>query len=161
MSQADQLDRPTGGGEAVSKSRLRAWLQVLKLSRSIETALRERMRSEFGSTLPRFDVLAALDRAETGMRMSDLSRALMVSNGNVTGIVDRLVDDGLIVRAPVQGDRRAWIVRLTNKGRQHFATMAQVHEQWIDELLGGLAPGDARTLDRIVSAARRGGEDQT
>ena len=160
MSPADRLDTPAGGDEIASKSRLRAWLQVLKLSRSVETALRERMRVEFGSTLPRFDVLAALERSQTGLRMSELSRALMVSNGNVTGIVDRLADDELIVRVPVEGDRRAWIVQLTDKGRRHFNRMARVHEQWIDELLGGLAAGDAKTLDRIVSAARRGGEER-
>ena len=78
--------------------------------------------------------------------MSELSGALRVSNGNVTGIVDRLVNDGLIVRAPVPGDRRAMVVRLTQKGREVFAGMAEAHEGWIDELLGGADADEAAAL---------------
>jgi DNA-binding MarR family transcriptional regulator len=134
----------------LSKARLRAWLQILKVSRKIEGELREKMRLEFGSTLPRFDVLAALYRERDGMRMSELSKSLMVSNGNVTGIVDRLVSEGLVVRVPVENDRRASIVRLTAAGEKDFAARALVHENWVSDLFSDLSAGDADALIRIL-----------
>ena len=136
-----------------SKQRLRFWLRLLKLQRRMEAVLREKLRAEFGTTLPRFDVMAALYHHERGLRMSALSSFLKVSNGNVTGIVDRLVHDGIIIRVPVKGDRRAMTVRLTTKGRDEFADMARVHETWVDELLADLPPADAEAmiagLDRL------------
>jgi DNA-binding MarR family transcriptional regulator len=132
--------------DAPSKDRLRLWIRLLRASRSIEAELRERLKTEFGSTLPRFDVLAALYREPDGMAMSDLSRFLLVSNGNVTGIVERLVADGLVVRSKRDGDRRASIVRLTSRGAETFARMAAAHESWVDTLLGGVGREDARRL---------------
>jgi DNA-binding MarR family transcriptional regulator len=108
---------------------------------------------EYNTTLPRFDVLAALYRAEKGMKMSELSSELMVSNGNVTGIIERLVADGLVVRVSVENDRRAMLVRLTRKGREDFAAMAGVHRGWVDELLGGLDEDAARQLMALLGAA--------
>jgi DNA-binding MarR family transcriptional regulator len=131
---------------AASKARLRVWLRILKVSRMIERELRERLRVEFDTTLPRFDVMAALYRAEEGLNMSELSGVLRVSNGNVTGIVDRLVRDGLIVRVPVEGDRRAMIVRLTKKGRTHFSELAEAHEGWVNELLRSVDAPEAEKL---------------
>ncbi|MCC0027773.1 MAG: MarR family transcriptional regulator [Brucellaceae bacterium] len=143
---------------AASKARLRLWLKLLKAARLVEADLRERFRADFASTLPRFDVMAALRRSPDGLRMSALSAELKVSNGNVTGIVDRLVADGLVVRVPVDNDRRAMMVRLTGKGCETFDLLAAAHEGWIDGLLGGVAPGEARdlgeTLDRISAEAR-------
>ncbi len=118
----------SGPGGANSKSRLRLWLRILKASRLIETELREKLRVEFASTLPRFDVMAALSRDPQGMKMSALSGVLRVSNGNVTGIIDRLESDGLVVREKVAGDRRALRARLTDKGRREFARQAEAHE---------------------------------
>jgi DNA-binding MarR family transcriptional regulator len=100
---------------SIAKDRLRLWLRLLKATRLVEGALRERMRAERGTTLPRFDVMAALYRAGEGLRMSDLSGVLMVSNGNVTGIVDRLEAEELVERVAVAGDRRAIRVRLTRR----------------------------------------------
>ena len=147
-----------------SKHRLRLWLRILKVSRRVEGELRERLRSEFGSTLPRFDVMAALDRAENGLRMSDLSGVLKVSNGNVTGIVDRLEADGLVERLAVEGDRRAMAVRLTDQGRAAFRELAAVHEGWVNELFDVIdaeqAEALARQLDEIAgpSGGQRGVE---
>jgi DNA-binding MarR family transcriptional regulator len=141
--------RLSGGldaASAASKARLRVWLRILKVSRIIERELRERLRVEFDTTLPRFDVMAALYRAEKGLNMSELSGVLRVSNGNVTGIVDRLVADGLIMRVPVEGDRRAMIVRLTKKGRTHFSELAKVHEGWVSELLRSVDANEAEKL---------------
>ena len=130
--------------DAASKERLRMWLRMLKSTRRVEAALRDRLRREFGSTLPRFDVMAALARYDDGLKMSALSGVLRVSNGNVTGIVDRLVEEGLVVRVQVPGDRRAALVRLTRKGRETGARQAEAHESWISELLGDVSLDEAR-----------------
>lgn len=143
-----------------SKERLRGWLRLLKTTRFIEAELRERMRLTFGTTLPRFDVLAALHRAQgearagapAGLRMSELSGTLRVSNGNVTGLVDRLVEDGLVRRDVVEGDRRSFRVCLTEAGRAHFEEMAAIHEVWVDELL---SPIDAEGLETIMTRLAR------
>lgn len=129
-----------------SKARLRLWLRLLKASRLIETELREGLRVEFGTTLPRFDVMSALSRDPEGMKMSEVSSVLKVSNGNVTGIIDRLVDDGLVVREKVPGDRRASRVRLTGRGRSEFARQAEAHEAWIDALLKAVDGAQAERL---------------
>lgn len=136
--------------EPQSKQNLRLWLRLLKASRIIETQLREKLRLEFASTMPRFDVLAALYRFEKGLKMSELSNVLMVSNGNVTGIVDRLVKDGLVLRVPVAGDRRALLVRLTAKGREIFTEQADAHESWVDDMLSEFASkGGAEFSDQL------------
>ncbi len=152
------------GLEPQSKNSLRIWLRLLKATRIIETQIREKLRREFCSTMPRFDVLAALYRFETGLKMSQLSKELMVSNGNTTGIVDRLVKDGLIIRVPVVNDRRALLVRLTTKGRQEFARHAEAHEKWVDEILSGFTAGKtaefSNQLDRLVETLEQGNKPQ-
>ena len=132
--------------EDVSKERLRLWLRLLKTTRSIEANLRENLRDEFGTTLPRFDVMAALSRYEDGLKMSEISGVLRVSNGNVTGIVDRLSEDRHLVRVSVPGDRRASRVRLTKKGLEEFDRQAKAHERWIAEALGEFSAQDARDI---------------
>ena len=138
------------GADSTEKKRLRLWLRLLKVSRQIESDLRERMRRQFGSTLPRFDVLAALYRSEAGLKMSELSSALRVSNGNVTGIIERLVSEELVVREAIPGDRRAMRVRLTQLGRKDFANMAMVHKGWINELLAGINAEDADLISQLL-----------
>jgi len=137
-----------------TKERLRLWIRLLRATHTIEGELRERLKREFDMTLPRFDVMAALYREPDGMLMSDLSRFLLVSNGNVTGIVDRLAADGLVARARRDGDRRTSIVRLTAAGVEVFARMARAHETWISELLGGVGDDDARRLSGMLRAFR-------
>ena len=138
-----------------TKTRLRLWLRLLKITRSVENNVREKLRVEFDSTLPRFDVLAALFQFPKGLRMSELSGLLKVSNGNVTGIVDRLVKDGLIIRTPVPGDRRALRVRLTKRGEEEFALQAAAHEKWIDDLLSDVSLEEADNMvasfDRLLA----------
>lgn len=136
--------------EPASKQRLRLWLKLLKLSSGIQAELRRRLRDEHDTTLPRFDVMAALSRHPEGLKMSDLSGYLKVSNGNVTGIVDRLTDEGLALRVAVPGDRRAQVARLTPKGQAAFAALAEQHEAWIDELLGGLSTEDAQAMAELL-----------
>jgi DNA-binding MarR family transcriptional regulator len=137
---------PAPRQEDDSKSRLRLWIRLLRASRLIEAVARERFKSRFSATLPRFDVMAALFRKPDGMLMSEISRFLMVSNGNVTGIVDRLVSDGFVVRSQRNGDRRTSFISLTGSGRAAFADMAAAHERWVDELLGGITARDAEQM---------------
>jgi DNA-binding MarR family transcriptional regulator len=146
--------RSTAAALPAGKERLRLWLRLLRASRTIEAELRERLRTEFETTLPRFDVMAALYRVPDGMMMSDLSRFLLVSNGNVTGIVDRLVSEDLASRARRNGDRRTSVVRLTSTGRDNFRTMATAHERWIEELLGAVSKRDALRLATMLKAFR-------
>jgi DNA-binding MarR family transcriptional regulator len=134
--------------------RLRMWVRLLRAVRPIEAELRRRLDREFGVTLPKFDVMAALVRSESGMTMTEVSRQLMVSNGNVTGIVDRLVDEGLVVRIANEEDRRATFVRLTRKGVGLFEAMAAAHERWVDEILGGFSDERSETMIGLIDALR-------
>lgn len=137
--------------EPDSKTRLRLWLRLLKATRATESALRENLRVEFGSTLPRFDVMSALARHPGGLKMSQLSGVLKVSNGNVTGIIERLVEDGFALREQVPGDRRAARARLTRKGQEEFARQATAHEAWVDTLLAGIEPAQADALSALLA----------
>jgi DNA-binding MarR family transcriptional regulator len=133
---------PSNPEQPISKERLRLWLKLLKASSLVEGEIRRRLRSECVWTLPRFDVMSALSRAPDGLKMSEISKLLRVSNGNVTGIVDKLTQEGLALRVAVPGDRRANLVRLTPRGQALFAQHAAAHEAWIDEILGGLDADD-------------------
>ncbi|MCD9149025.1 MarR family winged helix-turn-helix transcriptional regulator [Pseudophaeobacter flagellatus] len=139
----------------IAKDRLRLWLRVLKATRSVETELRENLRQGFATTLPRFDVMAALSQHAAGLKMSELSSVLKVSNGNVTGIVERLVEDGHVLREKVPGDRRASRVRLTPEGEAEFARQAAAHEQWIDGIFADVAPEAAQGMAEALDAVAR------
>ena len=117
---------------------LRLWLRMLACTNLIEGEIRSRLRTQFNITLPRFDLMAQLERAPDGMKMGELSKRMMVTGGNVTGITDQLVAEGLVVRQDNPNDRRAYNVKLTVEGRKAFMLMATAHEQWIVDLLGDL-----------------------
>jgi DNA-binding MarR family transcriptional regulator len=123
-------------GALGDRSSVRVWLRLLSCTMAIEKELQRRF-AERGVTLPRFDVLAALDR-HGEMSMGALSQALLVSNGNVTQLVQKLVRDGLVEIRKAPGDRRSSFVRMTGEGRRQFATLAGAHNEWIDRLLGDL-----------------------
>ncbi len=144
----------------LSKQRLRLWIRILRAARAIEAEVRDRLRVSFGVTLPQFDVMAALERKPNGMTMTELSRFLMVSNGNVTGIIDRLVADRLVVRQAAD-DRRAIIVKLTSRGLKEFTAMAKADQGWVDNLLSEFNAAEAETLihhlDGLSGRIRNGG----
>ncbi len=137
-----------------SKLRLRLWLTLLKSTRHLENDLRNRLRQEFNTTLPRFDVMATLQKSGGGLKMSQLSSQLMVSNGNVTGIVDRLVADGLVVRVSIKDDRRATLVQLTPKGEDVFSELAETHEGWVSDLLADLGDAEIEAAMTMLSRIR-------
>lgn len=125
---------------------LRLWLRLLSCTVRIEGKIRLRLRRDFNTTLPRFDLMAQLERSAGGLRMSELSKRMMVSGGNVTGITDQLEREGLVARTPCPGDRRAFTVKLTETGLKRFREMAARHELWIVELLGGLSRDEKETM---------------
>lgn len=133
---------------------LRLWLRMLTCTQLVEKKVRSRLRERFDTTLPRFDLMAQLERAPEGLKMKDLSRRMMVTSGNVTGITDQLVAEGLVERVDVQGDRRVFLVRLTQRGRAQFAEMAHQHEQWIVEAFAALGERDIATLYRLLGKVK-------
>lgn len=133
-----------------SKIRLRSWLKILKTSNYIEKQIREKLRKDHNTTLPRFDVMSALYRSNKGLKMTELSGALKVSNGNITGIIDRLVQDGHVLRVAVEGDRRTNLVSLTNKGKNQFEEYANAHESWINIILDKLSEQEAQDLINLL-----------
>lgn len=144
-----------------TRQHLRLWLKLLKTTGSMEVLLRNRLKSECDTTLPRFDVMAALDYHPAGLRMSELSSFLMVSNGNVTGIANRLVEEGLVERRADEGDGRVQILKLTPSGKQQFSQMANKHANWVDNILGPLNDDDIRqTIDLLEQIQKRLGEQQ-
>lgn len=136
------------------RTELRLWLRLLTTANTIEAEIRRRLRDRFDTTLPRFDLMAQLDRAPDGLQLGELSRRMMVSNGNVTGLVERLAQEALIDRQVSEADRRAVQVRLTPQGRLAFAEMARAHADWIAELVGALAPAEQEALSTQLSALK-------
>jgi DNA-binding MarR family transcriptional regulator len=133
---------------------LRLWLRLFTCSHLIERAIRVRLRREFNTTLPRFDLLAQLERNADGLKMGELSKRLMVTGGNITGLTDQLVREGLVRRQPISGDRRAFAVQLTAKGKRAFDAMASAHEQWVIELLVRLTVAERRSLYALLGRAK-------
>jgi DNA-binding MarR family transcriptional regulator len=129
---------------------LRVWFRLLTCATLIERSVRQGLREEFGITLPKFDLLSQLDRAEEGLTMGELSRRLMVTNGNVTGLIDRLVTEGLVARQPAPHDRRAQLVRLTPAGKQAFDAMIPKHQDFIAERFQGISRNELAELHRLL-----------
>jgi DNA-binding MarR family transcriptional regulator len=142
-------------GTAEHKARLRLWLRLLTCTGKIEKIIASRLREQFETTLPRFDVLSALDRADSPLTMSELSHWLLVSNGNVTGVVARLVKDRLVERKPSKNDRRVLFVRMTASGKSQFDQWLAAHDQWIDELLGGVQDSDVEPLISMLGNIKK------
>ena len=130
---------------------LKLWLRLLSCTNMVEAGIRSRLRTAFGITLPRFDLMAQLERNPAGLKMNELSQRLMVSGGNVTGLTDQLEKEGLVTRADDPGDRRAYTVKLTPAGRALFARMAAVHEQWVIEMFSGLTSSEKTQIHRLLA----------
>jgi len=139
---------------------LRLWLRLLTCTQLVEKEVRARLRERFETTLPRFDLLAQLERAPEGLKMNELSRRLMVTGGNVTGITDQLVTEGLVDRVAVEGDRRAFRIRLTPKGRKAFHAMAQEHEDWIVQAFASLSAREIATLHKLLGKVKQQAQDR-
>ncbi|MCU0969248.1 MAG: MarR family transcriptional regulator [Rubrivivax sp.] len=157
--------RKDGGGPARADSETRAaptdhdalrlWLRLLACTNRIEAPLRRLLRERFDESLPRFDLMAQLDRHPSGLRMRELSERLMVTGGNVTGLVERLAGEGLVEKLGDPDDRRAWSVHLTDRGRERFRAMASAHEDWVVDLLSGLDGASRQQLYELLGQLKR------
>jgi DNA-binding MarR family transcriptional regulator len=136
------------------RQEVRLWLRLLSLTNAIEAEVRQRLRRRFGVTLPRFDLMAQLERSSDGMSLSELSKRMMVSNGNITGLVETLVVSGHVERRTHANDRRARVVRLTPLGRRTFAKMAAEHRTWISQMLCDISGTDLATLSRLIEKTK-------
>jgi DNA-binding MarR family transcriptional regulator len=136
------------------KDELRLWLRLFTCKEVIEGEVRRRLRDTFDVTLPRFDLMAQLYRAPKPMTLGELSQRMMVSNGNVTGLVDRLVEQGLLSRRPSPKDRRAQLVNLTAEGRRFFRAMARANGDWIADMLADLSSDEIETLLRLLAKTK-------
>jgi len=148
-SETQAVDLPEDHAEE-----LRLWLRLLTCTTLIEGEVRSRLRARFDVTLPRFDLMAQLDKAPDGMTLSDVSKRMMVSNGNVTGLVERLVVSGHLDRRTSLTDRRVQMIRLTKLGRAEFRKMAAEHETWIADMFAELSPKDVRELMRLLAKTK-------
>jgi DNA-binding MarR family transcriptional regulator len=150
----DRIDR-----ESIARSEdhhaLRIWLRLLTCTQLIERQVRSRLREQFGTTLPRFDLLAQLERHPGGLKMNELSRMLMVTGGNITAIVDQLETEGLVERLDDPLDRRSWQIRLTAAGKKSFAEMAAAHEEWVVGLLAGLSRREQDELLKLLAKMKQ------
>ena len=150
----DQQILPEKLGRKHSKQALRLWLRLLTCSTEIEKLIRNSLVKEFSSTLPRFDILSALDRNPEGLTMGQLSELLMVSNGNITGLVERLVQEKLVERSPLEHDRRTFKVTLTKNGPKSFQAMAEQHEAGLDNYFAGLSNDEIEELLNLLNRLR-------
>ena len=140
---------------------LRLWLRMLTCTQLIEKKVRTGLRDEFSTTLPRFDLLAQLEREPQGMKMTELSRRMMVTSGNITPVTDQLVKEGLIERSSVDGDRRAWLIRLTPAGRTLFKKMAKRHEAWIVQAFDTLSSKELQSLHGLLGRVKQHSATET
>lgn len=147
-------EKKSNPGEPRSKEAIRTWLRLLSCETVIEQQLRSFFRKQFDVTLPQFDVMAELERTGKPMTMSELSRELMVSNGNVTGVIDRLERAGFVTRTRAEHDRRVQYIALTPEGRSRFDDMARHHEAWLDDLFSDLSREDMASLQKLLLKTR-------
>ena len=140
--------------DAETRDSVRLWLRLLSCTMVIEKRIKRGLADQFATTLPRFDILAALDRADAGLSMSALGRALLVSNGNITGLVQTLLRDGDVTMAAAPGDRRTAVVSLTDAGRDRFRAIASSHHDWIDAMFAGLPAADKAQMLGLLGNLR-------
>ena len=153
MTAAQRVSR---AGEVAEHDALRLWLRLFTCSTMIEQHVGSALKREFGSSLPRFDLLAQLERSPDGLRMGELCERTLTTGGNVTWLVRALESEGFVTRRVSDNDRRSAIVRLTPAGRRHFATMARAHERWIIALFSSLSAAERRTLHALLGTVKGG-----
>jgi DNA-binding MarR family transcriptional regulator len=152
----DKEARLHGTTTAEHPQELRLWLRLLTCTQLIEQQVRSGLRAKFETTLPRFDLLAQLERSADGLKMNELSRRMMVTRGNITGITTQLEAEGLVMRVDVEGDKRACRIKLTAKGRKQFNTMARAHEGWIVQAFAGLQDNEVAALHQLLGTVKAG-----
>jgi DNA-binding MarR family transcriptional regulator len=161
MAKEKQLLKLVAGADAETRVHqdhhlsVRLWLRMLACTNRIENVVRQNLQAKFETTLPRFDLMAQLERAPRGLKMSELSQRMMVTGGNVTGITDGLEKDGLVVREVDPTDRRVFYVKLSAEGQRQFRRMAAEHEQWVIELFEGISVKNKKLLVELLGELKR------
>lgn len=155
LAAASALDHETRATDQHHQS-VRLWLRLLTCTSLLQTRIRGRLRHGFASTLPRYDLMAQLERHPEGLRMVELSRRMMVSGGSITGITDQLEAEGLVVREEVPRDRRAFVIKLTHRGREMFGSMARAHERWVMTFFDGVPERDRQRLHELLARLKQG-----
>lgn len=140
---------------------LRTWLRYLSCGRLIENEIRSRLRREFNTTLPRYEVMAQLEQFPQGIKMSDLSRHMMVTNGNITGIADQLVKEGLVQRTQLPRDRRSSLLKLTTKGQKQLDAMSDTHNEWVCSVFGKLSESQIDAMMSSLEELKKHSQDFT
>ena len=140
------LEMIVHGPHGKNKPETRLWLRMLSTTKLITTEIRRRLRTEFSATLPQFDLMAQLYREKDGLRLGELSKRTMVTNGNVTGLVERLETDGFVQRVTPDGDRRVTVAKLTPQGTDLFIAMAAAHEGWLRDIMADVDPSMIASL---------------
>lgn len=153
MSERSDIERHDyeSGVDSGDGMELRVWLRMLTCTNLLDHGVRQKLKETADTTLPRFDILAQLERHGEPMSMGDLSRRLMVSNGNVTGLVDRLTREGMVERSPSPADRRIQMVSLTDTGAAFFADIAGDHRKWVGQMMGGLSAEEMSQLYDLLA----------
>jgi DNA-binding MarR family transcriptional regulator len=148
IEERSDFESGVGSGDRIE---LRVWLRLLTCTNLLDNAIRQRLKQAADTTLPRFDILAQLERHGAPMSMGELSRRLMVSNGNVTGLIDRLAREGYVERAPDPSDRRVQMVSLTTEGTKFFGEIAEDHRKWVGDMMAGLSASEMRSLYALLA----------
>ena len=143
------------GVNSDDRMEVRIWLRLITCTNLIDSGVRQGLHQEYDTTLPRFDILAQLDRAGEALSMGELSRRLMVTNGNITGLIDRLVRDGLVERQPAPNDRRMQLVRLTDQGQTFFADVAMYHRQWVSDMMKDMSRTEMNQLYDLLARLKQ------
>ncbi|MDE1994814.1 MAG: MarR family transcriptional regulator [Rhizobiaceae bacterium] len=158
MAEADSgtvdLEIIVQGTQEGKKQELRLWLRMLSTTKLVSQEIRRRLRNEFGATLPQFDLMAQLYRERDGLRLGELSKRTMVTNGNVTGLVERLEADGLVLRETPDGDRRVTVAKLTKRGEELFSSMAAAHEGWLRDMMADVDPAIVTELWKDIGEVK-------
>lgn len=158
MAQAENetvdLEVMIRGAQDGKKPELRLWLRMLSTTKLISQEIRRRLRAEFSATLPQFDLMAQLYRERDGLRLGELSKRTMVTNGNITGLVERLETDGLVLRETPDGDRRVTVAKLTKRGEEVFSAMAKAHEGWLQDMMADVDAATVATLLTDIGAVK-------
>ena len=134
---------------------IRTWLRLVKAVLPMEREVNRMFQHEFGQSLPRFDVLSQLERSRPGGHaVGVLADLLIASAGNITRLISRMEDEGLVHRTMADGDRRRQIVVITNKGLDLYRTMEDRHTRWCVERMAGLSADEKADLQRLLIKLR-------
>ena len=118
---------------------LKLCIELIRCSSQLDRIIDRNLRSKFGQSISRFDLLAQLQRVgESGLSIGELGKRLISAKGNITGLINRMIKDELLLKTAKIGDRRSFNIKASAKGSQLFKQMADSHAQWVYELFADI-----------------------